>query len=83
MAGAFDGGRSRFLGFKTTGTGSRQKRRRDQGFAWNYTSWLNLAFLAMAAVMVWRFLKTGGPAMLRHMEHAGGGQDHHAQRHHS
>ena len=42
-----------------------------QGFAWNYTTFLNLAFLLLAALFLWRFLKTGGPAMLRHMEHAG------------
>jgi uncharacterized protein len=34
---------------------------------WNYTSWLNLAFLVLAGLLVWRFLKTGGPAMLRMM----------------
>ena len=43
-----------------------------QGFAWNYTTFLNLAFLVLAALLLWRFLKTGGPAMLRHMAHAGG-----------
>jgi uncharacterized membrane protein YraQ (UPF0718 family) len=50
----------------------------DLGFAWNYTTWLNLVFLAPAAVLVWRFLRTGGPAMLRQMEHApAGGHAHH------
>ena len=34
---------------------------------WNYTAWLNIVFLGLAAVLVWRFLKTGGPAMLRMM----------------
>jgi uncharacterized protein len=34
---------------------------------WNYTTWLNIAFLALAAVLVWRFLKTAGPEMLRMM----------------
>jgi hypothetical protein len=43
-----------------------------QGFAWNYTTWLNLGFLVLAAILLWRFLRTGGPEMLRHMEHAGG-----------
>ncbi|MFG2041886.1 permease [Dactylosporangium sp. NPDC048998] len=38
--------------------------------AWNYTTWLNLVFLAVAAVLLIRFLRTGGPAMLRRM---GGG----------
>ncbi len=37
-------------------------------FAWDYTSVLNIGFLLLAAVLLWRFLKTGGPAMLRAME---------------
>ncbi len=39
--------------------------------AWDYTSWLDLAFLALMAVLGWRFLATGGPAMLRAMAGAG------------
>jgi uncharacterized membrane protein YraQ (UPF0718 family) len=35
--------------------------------AWNYTSVLNIVFLALAAVLVWRFLATGGMEMLRMM----------------
>jgi len=27
---------------------------------WSYTTWLNIVFLALAAVLVWRFLRTGG-----------------------
>ncbi|MDB5475801.1 MAG: hypothetical protein JWP49_1312 [Phenylobacterium sp.] len=55
----------------------------DQGFAWNYTTWLNLGFLGLAAVLVWRFLRTGGPEMLRQMEHPGGrGPAHHGHQHH-
>ena len=34
---------------------------------WNYTTWLNIVFLALAALLVWRFLRTGGPDMLRMM----------------
>jgi len=34
---------------------------------WNYTSILNILFLALAAVLVWRFLRTGGRDMLRMM----------------
>jgi hypothetical protein len=34
---------------------------------WNYTTILNLIFLALAAVLLVRFLRTGGPAMLRMM----------------
>ena len=34
---------------------------------WNYTTWFNIVFLGLAALLVWRFLKTGGPEMLRMM----------------
>jgi uncharacterized membrane protein YraQ (UPF0718 family)/YHS domain-containing protein len=36
--------------------------------AWNYTTFLNLAFLALAAILGWRFLLTGGREMMRAME---------------
>ncbi len=36
--------------------------------SWNYTTFLNLAVLAVAAILGWRFLRTGGPEMLRMME---------------
>jgi len=39
----------------------------SQGPSWNYTAILNLVFLVLAAALVWRFLRTGGPAMLRMM----------------
>jgi uncharacterized membrane protein YraQ (UPF0718 family) len=39
----------------------------EASITWNYTTWLNLAFLVLAGLFVWRFLKTGGPAMLRMM----------------
>jgi uncharacterized membrane protein YraQ (UPF0718 family) len=45
-----------------------------EGPSFNYTTVLNLVFLALAAILVWRFLRTGGPAMLRMMNapaHAG------------
>jgi uncharacterized protein len=32
---------------------------------WNYTTFLDLAFLALMAVMAWRFVTTGGIEMLR------------------
>jgi uncharacterized membrane protein YraQ (UPF0718 family) len=57
---------------------TRAARVADLGFAWNYTTWLNIGFSALAAVLVWRFMRTGGPAMLRQMEHApAGGRAHH------
>ncbi|QLI99628.1 permease [Streptomyces sp. NEAU-sy36] len=39
----------------------------EEGIGWNYTTWLNIAFLLLAACLVVRFLRTGGPAMLRMM----------------
>jgi uncharacterized membrane protein YraQ (UPF0718 family) len=51
------------------------------GPVWNYTAVLNIVFLLVASVLVVRFLRTGGPAMLRMMNtpegamgHAHGGQ---------
>lgn len=34
---------------------------------WNYTTWLNIAFLVLGGLLAWRLLKTEGPAMLRMM----------------
>jgi YHS domain-containing protein len=34
---------------------------------WNYTTFLNIVFLVLVAVLGVRFLRTGGPAMLRDM----------------
>jgi uncharacterized membrane protein YraQ (UPF0718 family) len=47
---------------------------------WNYTTYLNIVFLALAAVLVWRYFRRGGGiAMLRMMNRpAGAGHDHHA-----
>ncbi|MFF1766650.1 permease [Streptomyces sp. NPDC058249] len=39
-----------------------------EGVSWNYTTWLNIAFLLLAATLVWRFVRTGGAAMLRTMD---------------
>jgi len=36
--------------------------------SWNYTTFLDLAALALAGVLGWRFLRTGGREMLRAME---------------
>ncbi len=45
----------------------RQAQVVEASISWDYTTWLNLAFLVLAALLVARFLKTGGPAMLRMM----------------
>jgi uncharacterized protein len=39
----------------------------SEGPTWNYTTALNIVFLAIAAVLVVRFLRTGGVMMLRMM----------------
>jgi hypothetical protein len=50
--------------------------------SWNYTTWLNIAFLVVAAVLIARFFTTGGLPMLRMM---GGspdaGQEHSSECH--
>jgi uncharacterized protein len=37
------------------------------GISWNYTSWLNIVFLVIAALLVVRFVTSGGVPMLRMM----------------
>jgi uncharacterized membrane protein YraQ (UPF0718 family) len=58
----------------------RNARIVDASLEWNYTAWLNIAFLVLAALLLWRFLKTGGAAMLRmmngHGSHVEGGPKH-------
>ncbi len=46
----------------------------DQGVSWDYTTWLNIVFLILAAALIIRFVRTGGIAMLRMM--GGTPQDH-------
>src|SRR5882724_13223175 len=55
--------------FGTLGLVPAQRNARvvEVSITWNYTTWLNIAFLVLAAVLVWRFFKTGGLAMLRMM----------------
>jgi uncharacterized membrane protein YraQ (UPF0718 family)/YHS domain-containing protein len=36
---------------------------------WNYTTFLDIIFLVLMAVMAWRFFTTGGPDMIRAMAH--------------
>ena len=55
--------------FGTLGLVPAQRNARvvEVSITWDYTTWLNIAFLILASVLVWRFLKTGGLAMLRMM----------------
>jgi uncharacterized protein len=45
----------------------RQARVVEAMITWNYTTWLNIGLLLLAAFLVWRFIKTGGIQMLRMM----------------
>jgi hypothetical protein len=40
----------------------------QHGISLNYTTVLDVIALAVSAVLVWRFMRTGGPEMLAHME---------------
>jgi uncharacterized membrane protein YraQ (UPF0718 family) len=40
--------------------------------SWDYTTYLNIAFIAVGLVLVWRFFRTGGAMMLKMM---GGGPE--------
>ncbi|MGC2222866.1 MAG: permease [Methylocella sp.] len=45
----------------------RQARVVEASITWNYTTWLNIGFLFLAALLVWRFVTTGGIEMLQMM----------------
>ncbi|MFZ1164171.1 permease [Mycobacterium sp.] len=51
----------------------------EAGISWDYTTWLNIAFLGLAAVLIVRFVTTGGVPMLRAM---GGSPDAEGEHHH-
>ncbi len=51
------------------------------GLHWNYTTYLNLAFLALAALLLARFFRTGGPAMLHMMGSHGSEHEGHEAAH--
>ena len=55
--------------FGTTGLIPRQRNATvmEASISWNYTTWLNIAFLVIAAVLIVRFVTSGGVPMLRMM----------------
>ncbi len=55
----------------------------EESIHWNYTSVLNILFLLLAAVLMVRFFRTGGPEMLRMMGSSGVGSHGHCHAHHS
>ena len=56
----------------------------DQGVSWDYTTWLNIVFGLLAAVLLVRFFRTGGLSMLRMMGGSpdGGEDGEHAEHSH-
>lgn len=60
----------------------RNARVLEAGISWNYTSVLNILLLLVAAVLIVRFFRTGGPAMLRMMEGPAGEGEHCGHTHH-
>jgi uncharacterized membrane protein YraQ (UPF0718 family) len=63
--------------FGVAGLIPRERRARvmEEHIAWNYTTWLNLAFLLLAAVLLVRFVRTGGIPMLKMMGGSPEGDD--------
>jgi uncharacterized protein len=53
----------------------------EAGISWNYTTWLNIVFLVLSAVLLIRFARTGGIPMLRMMGGAPA-DDEHTRPHH-
>jgi uncharacterized membrane protein YraQ (UPF0718 family) len=49
----------------------------NEGLSWNYTTVLNIIFLVLAAVLIIRFLRTGGLAMLKMMATSEHEMEHH------
>lgn len=54
----------------------------EAGFAWNYTTWLNIAFVALSTFLLVRFFRTGGVRMFRHMNAAPAQNGDHSGGHH-
>ena len=61
-----------FWALRLTPHGVRHAYVGAHAITWNYTSWLNIAAIVLVVLLGWRFLRTGGPAMLRMMR---GGPD--------
>jgi hypothetical protein len=53
-----------------------------EGIGWNATTWLNLAAIAGSALLLLRFLRTGGPEMLKAMNEDPEEADAHGHHHH-
>jgi uncharacterized membrane protein YraQ (UPF0718 family) len=59
-------------------TGARNAKVVEAHVAWNYTSVLNIVFLVLAVLLLWRFFSTRGLSMLRMMNRPTGSSHEHA-----
>lgn len=48
----------------------------EASISWDYTTWLNIAFLVLATYLIWRFVRTGGVPMLKMMNRSEGMRTH-------
>jgi len=56
----------------------RNAKVEEASVTWNYTTFLNIAFLGLAAVLVWRYFRRGGGlSMLKMMNEPAGAHGHH------
>ncbi|HYB80713.1 MAG TPA: permease [Mycobacterium sp.] len=69
--------------FGTTNLIPRQRNATvaEAGISWNYTTWLNIAFLVIAAMLVVRFITSGGLPMVRMMGGSPDAGEHHEHSH--
>jgi uncharacterized protein len=68
-----------FLTLRLTPDAHAARMTMEMAFGWDHTAVLNIVFLAIAAVLLWRFFRSGGAGMLRHMNEpmdGNGGHDH-------
>jgi uncharacterized protein len=73
--------------FRVTGLVPRERHAQviEAHISLNYTTWLNIGFLVLAAVLLVRFVTSGGPSMLRMMGGApppAGDEQHAGHEHH-
>src|ERR1700744_1712926 len=77
-----------FLALHLTPNAHAARMTMELGFRFDHTAVLNIVFLAIAGVLLWRFFRSGGAAMLRNMnepmspqDHTAGHQHHHGAMH--
>jgi hypothetical protein len=60
-----------------------QREGRDGERHLNFATFLNIVFLALAAVLVWRYFRRGGGIPMLRMMNAPSGHDHAGHQHHA